>query len=92
MTLAALHAQASGDPILFVTPANQTIQDDLAFQQTATKAIELASDGALVVLGITLDSAHTGYSYIKANINDATVEQFVEKPDGPTAQQHPNCI
>jgi len=88
MTLAALHAQASGDPILFVTPADQTIQDDLAFQQAATKAIELANDGALVVLGITPDSAHTGYGYIKANLNDATVEQFVEKPDDQTAQQY----
>jgi len=88
MTLAALHAQASGDPILFVTPADQTIQDDVAFQQAATKAIELASDGALVMLGITPDSAHTGYGYIKANLDDATVEQFVEKPDAPTAQQY----
>jgi len=88
MTLAALHAQASGDPILFVTPADQTIQDHLAFQQAATKAIKLANDGALVVLGITPDSAHTGYGYIKANLDDATVEQFVEKPDAPTAQQY----
>ena len=88
MTLAALHAQASGDPILFVTPADQTIQDDFAFQQAATKAIELASDGALVVLGIKPDSAHTGYGYIKTNLDDASVEQFVEKPDGPTAQQY----
>ena len=88
MTLAALHAQASGDPILFVTPADQTIQDDLAFQQAATKAIELSNDGALVVLGITPDSAHTGYGYIKTNLDDASVEQFVEKPDGPTAQQY----
>lgn len=88
MTLAALRAQASGDPILFVTPADQTIQDDLAFQQAATKAIELANDGALVVLGITPDLAHTGYGYIKANLDDATVEQFVEKPDGPTAEQY----
>jgi len=90
MTLAALHAQTSGDPILFVTPADQTIQDDLAFQQAAIKAIELANDDALVVLGVTPDSAHTGtgYGYIKANLNDATVEQFVEKPDEHTAQQY----
>lgn len=88
MTLAALHAQASGDPILFVTPADQTIEDDRAFQQAAISAIEFANDGALVVLGITPDSAHTGYGYIKANLDDATVEQFVEKPDEPTAQQY----
>ena len=88
MTLAALHAQASGDPILFVTPADQTIQDDLAFQQAATKAIQLANDGALVVLGITPDSAHTGFGYIKANLDGATVDQFVEKPDEHTAQQY----
>ncbi|MDA9006501.1 mannose-1-phosphate guanylyltransferase/mannose-6-phosphate isomerase [Litoricola sp.] len=88
MTLAALHAQTLGDPILFVTPADHTIQDDLAFQQAASKAIELANDGALVVLGITPDSAHTGYGYIKANLDDATVDHFAEKPDEPTAQQY----
>jgi mannose-1-phosphate guanylyltransferase/mannose-6-phosphate isomerase len=88
MTLAAFHAQASGDPILFVTPADQIIQDDRAFQQAAIKAIELANHGALVVLGIKPDSAHTGYGYIKTNLDDATVEQFVEKPDEPTAQQY----
>ncbi len=88
LTLAALHARASGDPILFVTPADQTIQNDLAFQQAAIEAIELANGGALVVLGVTPDSAHTGYGYIKANLDDATVEQFVEKPDEHTAQQY----
>ena len=88
MTLAALHAQTSGDPILFVTPADQTIHDDSAFHKAAITAIELANDGALVVLGITPDSAHTGYGYIKANLDDANVEQFVEKPDEPTAQEY----
>lgn len=73
---------------MFVTPADQTIQVDLAFQQAATKAIELANDGALVLLGITLDSAHTGYGYIGANFDDATVEQFIEKPDEHTAEQY----
>ena len=88
MTFLASHAQASGDPIRFVTPADQTFQEDLTVQQAATKTIELANNGALVVLVLTLNSAHTGYGYIKANLDDATVAQFVEKPDEPAVQQY----
>lgn len=88
MTLAALHAQVIGDPILFVTPADQTIQDDKAFHEAALKAIEYANDGALVVLGVTPNSPHTGFGYIKTNLADSKVEQFVEKPDERTAQQY----
>jgi len=87
MTLAALQAMAgNGDPILFVTPADQTIQDSEAFQTAARSAIQLAMDNALVVLGVVPTSAHTGYGYIKADGN--IVDQFVEKPDLATAEHY----
>ena len=50
MTLAAFHAIAGGDdPILFVTPADQTIQDTEAFQMAAKSAVQLATNNALVI-------------------------------------------
>ena len=85
MTLAALHAIAEDDdPVLFVTPADQTIQDAEAFQTAARSAVHLAMNDALVILGVVPNSAHTGYGYIKAEGD--TVAQFVEKPDPTTAE------
>ena len=87
MTLAALQAMADNvDPILFVTPADQTIQNDDAFQAAARGAIQLAINNALVILGVVPTSAHTGYGYIKADGD--TVAQFVEKPDLTTAERY----
>jgi len=87
MTLAALQAMTEDDdPILFVTPADQTIQDAEAFQEAARSAVKLAMDNALVVLGVVPTSVHTGYGYIKADGD--TVAQFVEKPDLATAEQY----
>jgi len=87
MTLAALQAMAEDDdPILFVTPADQTIQDSEAFQAAAKSAVQLAMNNALVVLGVVPTSAHTGYGYIQADGN--TVAQFIEKPDLATAEHY----
>ena len=87
MTLAALEAMAGDDdPIMFVTPADQIIQDTEAFQVAARSAVKLAMDNALVVLGVVPTSAHTGYGYIKANADK--VSQFVEKPDLTTAERY----
>ena len=60
MTIAALQAMTGNDdPILFVTPADQTIQNSEAFQTAARSAVQLAMDNALVVLGVVPTSAHT---------------------------------
>jgi mannose-1-phosphate guanylyltransferase / mannose-6-phosphate isomerase len=87
MTLAALHAVADGDdPILFVTPSDQIIQDTDAFQIAARSAVQLAKNNAVVILGVLPTSAHIGYGYIKAS--GKVVDQFVEKPDLATAQHY----
>jgi len=87
MTIAALQAMTGDeDPILFVMPADQTIQNSEAFQTATRKAVQLAMDNALVILGVVPISAHTGYGYIKAD--DGMVEQFVEKPDLKTAEHY----
>ncbi|WP_343631571.1 mannose-1-phosphate guanylyltransferase/mannose-6-phosphate isomerase [Roseateles sp.] len=91
ITLAALQAlEAGSDPVLVVTPADQTVVDGPAFTAALQDAVRQASDGAIVILGITPDRAETGYGYIRGGQdgNGLRVEAFVEKPDAATAQKY----
>ncbi|MFO1251325.1 MAG: mannose-1-phosphate guanylyltransferase/mannose-6-phosphate isomerase [Inhella sp.] len=87
VTLAALQSALDGrDPILVVTPADQTVTDPAAFAAAMRQAARRAADGSLVVLGVTPDRPETGYGYIRSA--GEVVQAFVEKPDLPTAQRY----
>ncbi len=92
LTLAALAAVENGDdPVLVVTPADQTVADATAFNSAMRDAIHTAAEGAIVILGVTPDRPETGYGYIKAvdaPTSTLVVERFVEKPDEATAGQY----
>jgi mannose-1-phosphate guanylyltransferase/mannose-6-phosphate isomerase len=99
LTMAALATVQDGqDPVLVVTPADQTIAKPAAFTATVQKAIAQAEQGNIVILGVTPDKPETGYGYIKvaghceersdAEIQPLTVQAFVEKPNLQTAQQY----
>ena len=91
LTLAALQAQANGeDPVLVVTPADQTVTDEAAFVAALQQAVRLAAQGGITILGITPDRPETGYGYIRVADTGAAprVAQFVEKPDLDTAQRY----
>ena len=100
LTLAALYAQEQNpgvDPILVVTPADQTIKNGAAFTEALRQAVNIASEGAIAILGVTPKTPETGYGYIKIksvqgdNIKTSgpcTVERFVEKPDATTAKKY----
>ncbi|OWF66207.1 mannose-1-phosphate guanylyltransferase/mannose-6-phosphate isomerase [Polynucleobacter hirudinilacicola] len=107
LTLAALYAQDqsvgtngdsldssdTSDPILVVTPADQTVTNPAAFTKALAKSIEIAQTGAIAILGITPSAPETGYGYIKvqnqaSTDNDYTVERFVEKPNEANAKQY----
>jgi mannose-1-phosphate guanylyltransferase/mannose-6-phosphate isomerase len=95
LTLAALAAQEGGeDPVLVVTPADQTVADTAGFTQAMLQAIREAASGNIVILGITPDRPETGYGYIQANsqikLGITSVQRFVEKPNADTAQQYIN--
>jgi mannose-1-phosphate guanylyltransferase/mannose-6-phosphate isomerase len=65
--LAALAAQANGeDPVLVVTPADQTVANTAAFTLATHQAIREAESGRIVILGISPDRPETGYGYIQA--------------------------
>jgi mannose-1-phosphate guanylyltransferase/mannose-6-phosphate isomerase len=100
LTLAALYAQeqaigTNGDPILVVTPADQTIENGTAFTEALQQAVHIANEGSIAILGITPTAPETGYGYIKTIRNEAgknagefTVERFVEKPDAAAAKKY----
>jgi mannose-1-phosphate guanylyltransferase / mannose-6-phosphate isomerase len=91
LTLSALAALEGGsDPVLVVTPADQTVTDGAAFTAALQEAIRMAAEGAITILGITPDRPETGYGYIRTLPDNAglAVAQFVEKPDLETAQRY----
>jgi len=98
LTLAALAAMEGGvDPVLVVTPADQTVVNASAFTSAMQQAVTEAAKGTIVILGVTPDKPETGYGYIQTENSlrgeaeaNHTVRRFVEKPDAATAQTYLN--
>ena len=102
LTLAALYASEinadqSHDPILVVTPADQTIQNADAFTNALQNCISVvigdASNKTIAILGIKPTAPETGYGYIKRSASkgsfaEYTVQQFAEKPNLETAKAY----
>ncbi len=99
LTLAAFQAKDVGeiDPILVITPADQTIQNQAAFVKALQDCVALVnaddSKQTIAILGVTPTAPETGYGYIKRNAKEGShgeyaVERFVEKPDAQTAQAY----
>lgn len=94
LTLAALQAlKDGGDPVLVVTPADQTVKNTQAFTNTMQSAIKVANAGSIVILGIKPTGPETGFGYIKqagttGALSEFTVEQFIEKPNVETARAY----
>ena len=97
VTFAALAAlESDTDPVLVVTPSDQTMADESAFTDSMQTAIREASSGNIVILGVTPDQPATGYGYINVGmVSEAEsgsaalpVHRFVEKPDQSTAEKY----
>ena len=91
VTLAALAAlEGGGDPVLVINSSDQTVTDEAAFTAALQRAVRVAAEGAIAILGITPDRPETGYGYIlAAGGGDApAVTRFVEKPDAATAARY----
>jgi mannose-1-phosphate guanylyltransferase/mannose-6-phosphate isomerase len=85
LTLAAMAAMAGGtDPVLVVTPADQTVTNLASFTSAMRIAVQEASTGTIVILGVTPTHPETGYGYIQCLSSDnaaaQAVHRFVEKP------------
>lgn len=94
ITLAAIQATEAGDdPILVVTPADQTVKNNTAFNLALQQSIRAAASGGIVILGITPDKPETGYGYIQqsgtaGSHGEYTVAQFAEKPSIAVARAY----
>ena len=98
LTLAAFQARDGGhDPILVITPADQTVKNSDVFTKALKDCVTLvdtdSSKQTIAILGITPVSPETGYGYIRRTAemgahHEYIVEQFVEKPDAKTAQSY----
>ena len=93
IALAALQvASVDANGQLLVLPADHLIEKEQAFAGAVEKAQRLAQSGKLVAFGINPDCPETGYGYIKGGAalaeDGSVIEQFVEKPDLPTAEQY----
>lgn len=93
LMLAALAASQDGqDPVLVVTPADQTVANNASFATALQQAIQTADDGAIVIFGVKPTQPETGYGYIQASAESGsaaqTVQRFVEKPNLQIAQQY----
>jgi mannose-1-phosphate guanylyltransferase/mannose-6-phosphate isomerase len=94
LTLAALQATANGqDPILVVTPADQTVSNSQSFTASLQQAVRAAAGGNIIILGITPDKPETGYGYIlqsgaPGTFGEHAVAKFAEKPNQATAEQY----
>ncbi len=102
LSLAALYAlnqsQIEGvDPILVITPADQTVRNQVAFVKALQDCVSVVAEDqnkkTIAILGIRPTAPETGYGYIqrdsaKGKNNEFTVAQFVEKPEVKTAQAY----
>lgn len=99
LALAALAAIENGaDPVLVVTPADQTVGDGVAFNTAMQTAVEQAVHGGIVVLGVFPSTPETGYGYIQVDADTSQktpngidiVKRFVEKPNVVNAENYLN--
>ena len=93
LTLAAFAALDTGDdPVLVVTPSDQTIAAPSAYEATVARAVEIAAQGGIVMLGIPADRPETGYGYIATEPHFIAgvmrVTRFEEKPDLHSAMRY----
>ena len=84
------------DPIIFVTASDTTINDIKSFASIFNKAIDLASEGHIVMFGTKPKKADEGLGYIKVKNNKQLSEkvetakkvvEFIEKPDINTCNE-----
>lgn len=91
------------DPIIFVTASDTTINDIKSFASIFNKAVDLASEGHIVMFGTKPKKADEGLGYIKVKNNKQLSEkveaakkviEFIEKPDIKTCNdliKEKNC-
>ena len=78
---------------MLVLAADHLIQNEAAFSEAVSKAVQLAGEGWMVTFGLKPQYPETGFGYIEAAAGGVLegglrVERFVEKPDAKTAEAY----
>lgn len=74
---------------MLVMPSDHYLEDSDVLAETVERAAALAEQGKIIAFGVTPDSPHTGYGYIRAGTPlpaGFEIAEFVEKPDQDTAR------
>jgi len=85
------NARGGDDALLLVLPADHVIKNVAAFRAAIAIGSQAAEQGQLVTFGVVPDKPETGYGYIKRASGEGPaypIDQFVEKPDLPTATRY----
>lgn len=93
---AAIAYMRDPDAIVGSFAADHVVTEPDVFENAVRTAIEIASQGFLVTIGIQPSYPETGYGYVRAGdtigvVNDLTVrvvDEFKEKPDLATATRY----
>jgi mannose-1-phosphate guanylyltransferase len=88
---AAAHVSArSPRAVMAVLPSDPHIQDEVGYRAVLSRALEAASDGGLITIGVSPTRPETGYGYIEVGptLKEGVhrVTRFVEKPTLERAQ------
>lgn len=93
---AALIERQDPEAVIGSFAADHVIEDEAAFQRAIQEAVAIARTGELVTIGIEPTGPATGFGYIREGApldlpeaeHGRRVEEFVEKPDLPTAERY----
>lgn len=88
----ALSASNDPDVVLGIFSADHHIQNESLYRERIQQAVDLASSGKVVTLGITPSYPATSYGYIRVGSSNAEggahiVDSFIEKPDAEKAKK-----
>jgi mannose-1-phosphate guanylyltransferase/mannose-6-phosphate isomerase len=90
LAMASLYPDLIDDDLVLVVPSDQFLPDNELFLKTVSRAIPVADEGNIVLLGVPPTSPNDAYGYIKKGPHypgDKSldliyqVERFVEKPN-----------
>ena len=87
-----IQKRCKGDAEIIVSPADHSVVNTEAFKETICQALDFMSDNdAIITIGITPSSPHTGYGYISADDSCNKIKKvisFKEKPSYEVALKY----
>ena len=76
------------ETMMLVLPADQLVEDQVAFEKAVEDALKLALQDKLVTFGIKPHAPDTSFGYLE--VEGSSVKRFIEKPDIDNAKKYVN--